>query len=310
MYFPFFRAKRFELLAIYEKAELLSDTRKVIPVIEPVNDNLDDLLRNLARYRDAGLGVILIENPTVGDLVGEVDFIHSNVLSDFESYDRLEVGYIIDASSDLDDIRAAVRRNPDRALSLIHRHTFIDQKGLLEVCGEASNITRHIFIDGCTGETYRESFSEFDRVIIKDGFERQERNADYPPTSHFSDLHQLYDDKGYEGFGDFLIVGDHYFAEGGPAHAVAIHLVSNRDDGSLVTRHFVSERTETPRDRAGKYIEAVTRLIHSAKTDPTLRSTSAYREFLEHYRTKEATNLGYVKKLSMIHHLEIMSDRI
>lgn len=93
------------------------------------------------------------------------------------------------------------------------------------------------------------------------------------------------------------------------AHAVAIHMITEQDTGELVTKHFVSDRTEGRQDTEGKFYEAAEKLVDAGKADPVLRSSSGYDEFEDLYDDAHFPQLGYVKKLSMIHHMELMADR-
>ena len=53
MYFPYFRGKQFELIAIRDTATLLADSG-FIPIIEPVKEALKGLGRALDVVCDAG----------------------------------------------------------------------------------------------------------------------------------------------------------------------------------------------------------------------------------------------------------------
>ncbi|HSK80823.1 MAG TPA: hypothetical protein VLQ45_30505, partial [Thermoanaerobaculia bacterium] len=66
MYFPYFRGKRFELLAMAEMSPVLSGGSRVIPTIEPVRGAAQemDLLRKLMGL---GFPLVIIENPIHGD---------------------------------------------------------------------------------------------------------------------------------------------------------------------------------------------------------------------------------------------------
>lgn len=310
MYFPYLRAQRFELLAIHECSSVIADSGRIIPILEPVNRNTDDLLRNLNRYREAAIRTILIENPGVGELRGEPEFVEQNIIRRIaDDYDQLGVAHLITPESSAAELRQSVYRNRGRAFNFIHRHNFQDVVRLRELAESLDSFRWHIFINGSTGETYRTEFEASDRVLVDDGFERRPRNADYPEQSFFSDLDRRYRSMGYDGFGDFLIVGDHYFRRGGPAHAVALHMVTE-GTGGLITRHFVSDRTVGTRDTEGKYLEAVNKLISAGQLDELLASTNSYSEFEHHHRSAHFPGLGYVKKLSMMHHLELMARSV
>jgi hypothetical protein len=73
--------------------------------------------------------------------------------------------------------------------------------------------------------------------------------------------------------------------------------------------HFVSDRTETTEDPAGKFAEALEKLHQTFKSGTSqLLETEALKEFLDLHSRGHFPGLGYVKKLSMQHHLETMAD--
>jgi len=114
-----------------------------------------------------------------------------------------------------------------------------------------------------------------------------------------------------DGFGDFLIVGDDYSETGGPAYAVAIHLtfVDPDQDNSMYIYHFKSERQDTPTDPAGKFAEALDEMmaILNRRASKVLE-TNAVKEFRLLHGQGHFPGLGYVKKLSMSHHIETLAD--
>ena len=149
------------------------------------------------------------------------------------------------------------------------------------------------------------------RVLIRNGFKPQKKNADYPPTEHFSDLHITFPDEGMNGFGDYLIVGDDYMETGGPAYAVVIHLTYLDNDDDMFIYHFVSDQTASPTDPGGKFLEALEKLAKKVNRSKSLIFESrACAEYLELYEKRHYPGLGYIKKLSMQHHIELMADFI
>jgi len=141
----------------------------------------------------------------------------------------------------------------------------------------------HIFIEGHCGKLYRRKFAEGERVLLRDGFIRR-TNRDHPEIESFSDLHITYIEENVDGFGDFLIVGDDYFESGGPAYAVAIHLtfIDPTQDSEMYIYHFKSDRTSTPTDPAGKFAEALEKLVREVKKPGShILRTTAVEEFLE-----------------------------
>ena len=112
------------------------------------------------------------------------------------------------------------------------------------------------------------------------------------------------------GFGDFLIVGDNYAESGGPAYAVAIHLtfIDSEKDDVMYVYHFVSDSKDTPTDPAGKFAQALKKLMVTWESgESKLMETTAIKEFRELHAKGHFPGLGYVKKLSMKHHIETLS---
>ncbi len=114
-----------------------------------------------------------------------------------------------------------------------------------------------------------------------------------------------------DGFGDFLIVGDDYTESGGPAYAVTIHLtfIDSDQDDSMQIYHFTSKRQDTPTDPAGKFAEALEQMIKTLDAPKSkVLETEAIKEFRMLYDRRHFPGLGYVKKLSMNHHIETLAD--
>lgn len=187
---------------------------------------------------------------------------------------------------------------------------FTDAKGLAEKLGTPSKKQRHVFLDRYCGKLYQRHFKGFHRVLLKDGLEKK-RNADYDELEPFSDLHATFEEEGMDGFGDFLIVGDEYSESGGPAYAVAIHLtfINSAQDDAMQIHHFVSDTKHTPKDPAGKFAEALNKMIKAlARPKSQILESSAVVEFRAFHKQGHFPGLGYVKKLSMKHHVETLAD--
>ncbi len=66
MYYPYFRGKQFELIAIRETAETMAQAG-FIPIIEPVKETLNGLEKTLKAICEAKGKAIVIVNPSYGD---------------------------------------------------------------------------------------------------------------------------------------------------------------------------------------------------------------------------------------------------
>ena len=148
-------------------------------------------------------------------------------------------------------------------------------------------------------------------MLLRDGFNKKLRNKDYPLAESFSDLHITYRDENMDGFGDFLMVGDDYSETGGPAYAVAIHLtfIDRDKDNVMQIYHFKSSRQDTAIDPAGKFAEALGEMMRYVDIPKSkVLETGAVKEFKTLHQQQHFPGLGYVKKLSMNHHIETLAN--
>lgn len=307
MYHPYFRGKQFELLALRESAALIADAG-FIPIIEPVRETLTGLERALGALTDAGARAIVIVNPRHGDMKANGTSISSLLERNYRGNDAISAGALLLSDTPVEVAASLIDSHAAHTQAIIHAG-FTEPKALVSILGERMTSATNVFIEDQASTLYRRHFNGSTRVLIKDGFE-QRKNADYGPIDQFSDLHVTYGDFGMDGYGDFLTVGDRYSEGGGPAYAVAIHLTfidPDRDDAMFVY-HFKSDTNDTPTDPAGKFVQALRKLINRYDSgDSKLLNTSAMQEFRVLHETGHFPGLGYVKKLSIRHHLETLA---
>ena len=308
MYHPYFRGKQYELITIRESAGVMSESG-FTPIIEPVKQSLGSLHKTLSHLRDTNVSAIVIVNPTHGEHASGGDDISALLAGEFAEYQNLRAGILLKERNAIEEILAIRDAHADHPISLIHSG-FANGRDLAEALGDQVATMQHVFLEEQCGKLYRRHFQSENRVLIRDGFQRR-RNKDHPEVEFFSDLHVTFNDEGVSGFGDFLIVGDEYSDSGGPAYAVAIHLtfVDHDRDDEMHIYHFKSDRSDTPTDPAGKFAEALTKLIDKLDTgESKLVETTAIAEFRDLHRRGHFPGLGYVKKLSMKHHIETLAD--
>lgn len=310
MYHPFFRGKQFELITIREMASLLSE-KNFVPIIEPVRESLGGLERALKAISDAKGRAIIIVNPYHGDHGEDGANISALLQGGFIGNEKISAGILLRNNTSLADAQACFEKHKAHNPTFVHAG-FGEPKALAQYLGSNLKDSTHVFVSSPTDTLYRRHFSGSTRILIQDGFERR-KNADYAKNSpeRFSELHVTYTDLDLEGFGDFLIVGDVYSEVGGPAYAVAIHLtyIDSENDDVMYIHHFVSTTNDTPTDPAGKFAQALKKLIDELESgNSKLLETTAIKEFRELYIKKHFPGLGYVKKLSMKHHIETLAN--
>lgn len=305
MYFPFLRGKQYELILLRENAKLIAK-HKINPIIEPVRGQFSGLLRALTELTRAGARFTVIANPTVGSFSSDTDTLLNFLRDSYTDHQDLTVGFSLDHRTRFEDL--ALFQEFDR-LAFCHLGQ-IEDAGVLHAVRENPSAQHQIFSDEQCGKLYRKKFkdSEGSRVLLRDGF-IQRRNADYEEHEHFSDLHATFSEEGMDGFGDYMIVGREYQEGGGPAYAVVIHITYVDDDDDMHICHFKSIRNDSPADPGGKFSEALSALIEAVdKGRYPIKETSAIGELRELHARGHYPGLGYVKKLSMQHHLETMTE--
>ncbi len=308
MYDPYFRGKQYELIAIRELAPLLA-TAEFRPIIEPVRESLGGLQKALDAVIEANGRAVVIVNPHHGDLSDSGEPLTKLLQGKFLGHPGISAGILL--KHDTTTAEALERYQEHSAHSPVFVHAgFTEAKSLTEKLRAPSKNQCHVFFERYCGKLYQKHFSGFRRVLLRDGFERK-RNRDYALIEPFSDLHATFSDEGMDGFGDFLIVGDDYSETGGPAYAIAIHLtfIDPDQDDAMYIYHFKSERQDTPKDPAGKFAEALQEMMDTLNAPGSkVLETKAVKEFRDLYKQGHFPGLGYVKKLSMNHHIETLAD--
>jgi hypothetical protein len=309
MYHPYFRGKQYELITIRELAPLLHSAG-FRPIVEPVREGLgkrpSGLEKALMAVAESGGRAIVIVNPHHGELSGTPAL--TQMLNTTLGLPGISAGILLRPGIPLDAVMAYYNEHIAHTPVFIHEG-FRNAKGLVDRLGTLTKNQSHVFFES-SGKLYQKHFKDAFRVLLRDGFNRQRRNSDYDFVEPFSDLHVTYPDEGMDGFGDFLIVGDDYIESGGPAYVVAIHLtfIDPDQDDSMQIYHFKSKRGDTQKDPAGKFKEALTEMINTLDAPGSkVLETDAVKEFRLLHQKGHFPGLGYVKKLSMSHHIETLA---
>ena len=303
-YFPFLRGKLHELIAVRDLAEDIAHNGHVIPIIEPVNSNRPTLI-SLAHFIDQSMPFLFICNPKHGDFSSDTELLADEVINQgLSDYDNWIPALYVNDTTALREFEAFKQTFGERELALVYDGR--PQRSTVRSRIESADIKHHVFINGRIENDYIQSIPNAQRVIVRDPFRRQPRNADYPRLEFFTDLNTVAGNPDNTNFGDFSIVGDYYMKTGGAAHAVALHHVHfTYNSCSLSISHFISDRTATALDTPGKTIEAVDHLVEALDSlQPNdLPTCDEYREMSN---DRHSRGLGYMKRLAIKHHLEVM----
>ena len=301
MYFPYFRGRQYELLALKELAigRLLS--KSVVPVVEPIKltSTLDGTLRAFA---DVERKIAFILNPAVGDYAGVENFVEV-FLARVNSISSFDPALLM--SKNTEEVLQSIIA---KGIAQSNITVILDKRDYLDMYKKHFTETTPQYTLFPDERQIRRTITQ-GKVMFEDKFIKQEKNADYEALSDefFSEDHLYFNTDGYTGFGDYSVVGN-IFDEGGFApKAVAIHIVYFDKENILRIRHFVSDSNMDIKDVAGKYYEAVSKLANWYDDGHQTQTTSALSTFINHYKNGYFPGLPTIKKLSIMHHLELMS---
>ncbi len=303
-FFPFLRGKQNELMALRELAPEIAERGKVIPVLELVNQNSTTRI-SIDRYIESSMPFVLLCNPANGSFSTQPEALYSGIIAQvLTEYDNWTPAYRVQPGSSEAELSAFVNRYGERELGIVYQGVPTDLK--TRTLLKSDQISHHIFLGNRAPAEYIEQTPRSKRVLITDRFNRCVRNADYPPIEFFTDMNTVQGNPDRVDFGDFSVAGDQYSDSGGPALAVALHHIHfHNGTGTLDISHFISNRTETTADVAGKTLEALNKLVEAIE-NLSPNDTSACNEYREIAHDQAFKGLGYMKRLAIKHHLEVM----
>jgi len=308
MYLPYLRGKQFELIALRELCSLLAANKeKVSPIIEPVKDS-STLRSSLECLAQSNINFSVIVNPSVGDLINKRQAIYSHLSRVLRGYGNWQVGILIDQRGIETKILEEIEEESlsAKGFTLVHNAICSNIPQLVNSFSNVKPIENNVINFRRTNRRYYREFARDTLVSLDDFFVSQAKNADYLEIdeSNFSEEHLYYRDDGFKGFSDFLTIGENYSETGFLPYAVAIHLSYADEEDKIRVKHFVSDSNDDASDIAGKFAEALDKLV--LWCDQNNIDTIAVREFRDLHRRGHFPGLGSIKKLSVMHHIELV----
>ncbi len=309
MYFPYVRGRQYELLALRELAKNEKLSEKIIPIIEPVKLSAT-LLKTMSEFTEKGMPLALVCNPAVGSFSAD--------MKTSKDDDKNEKQAFINALNESNIIKTHIVKS--NSLSVISN--WAKKTGAKKSDWIVINNKREF--QGVYDNTFGEELPQYvlipdesafrrqvrrNRVLMVDRFNKCDRNSDYLKNEDefYSDDHIFYKEDGFNGFSDYSVIGKDYLESGFAPYAVAIHIVYFDKDKKLRIHHFVSDTNEDIQNPAGKFYEAVTKL-NNWVIENDIPVTSSLQTFIDHYNNQTYPGLGSVKKLSLMHHLELIGE--
>lgn len=307
MYLPYLRGKQFELIALRELAATMGETGIIHPIIEPVKESTSTLRLTIEQLKEHDVSFTILINPEVGEFTEETQLVTDFINEHVGEYDAFYVGVLLQQNSDLELVQTQLNNlENDYSVNFIHKGRIPDMDRL-QIFLERQTVGYNLFRDPTVIRRYRRLIDNRTKVILSDPFNTQPTNAEYAnnPDEFFSDEHNYYEEDGFAGFSDYVTIGEDYTDGGFAPYAVAIHLTYEKENRQIWIRHFVSDTNEDYTDVPGTYREALEKLIDYINQEDI--QSEACNEFREHYNTGHYPGLGSVKKLSIKHHIELVT---
>jgi hypothetical protein len=308
MYFPYLRCKQFELLALREISPVIGQATYTSPVLEPVKKTTASLEKALEKVIDNNINFNLIINPAHGEFVSNATGLIAMINAKLAGYENFQFGILMNQFTNLGVITAQLESiHFKRPITLIHLDRVNDIDALAEWCA-GYEIKYNLHNESFPVRRYRGIISADNKVLLDDKFKPQIKNSDYLLNTEefFTDDHLFYLEDGFAGFGDYLTIGDDYAESGWLPYAVAIHFTFAKPNKQIWIKHFVSDSNRDTTDVAGKFGEALIKLIDFINDEGI--NTVAANEFRQLAQDGHYPGLGSLKKLSLKNHLELVHN--
>lgn len=306
MYYPFLRARQFELISLRELAAEGITQGYVVPILEPVKLIFNNFNLAYKVFEEKNQKVYFIVNPAVGELIGDnnhyLDYLvglnNEIVLPAFHYRNNSE--YITQSIDNYGLNRCMLICKNDinendlefRALAQLEQVTVIN------IEDPSRNRALHRFTQSI-GKIY---------IRLDDLFEKQVRNSDFLNIEEhrFSEEHVYFSEDNYNGFSDYTILPSEFVDGGSTPRAVVIHLTYLNNQNQIMIRHFTSETNDSIANIQGKFAEAAHKAVAYCRSN--MFSNSAILELENYYDEQHYPGLGTVKKISIKNHLIVLSN--
>lgn len=309
MYYPLLRGKQFELKALREFSGKYPNTNRIVPIIEPVNKNLSPLIQGIDEMLTNGLSFSIIMNPKIGDFKHDtVNFDLMQQKPDLLDYrDKWIPAYLVNKDS-VEVIRKIEQNLDDEVMLVIKSAIDLDDANMRNLL--LSDRVEYIVHDfNTSSRRVKSQLLRTEKRIIElnDCFVSKKRNADYLEQEDelFSEAPFYYGEDGFYGFSDYTALPSEYVEGGMLPYAIAIHLAYQKEDDQIFVHHFVSDTNLSQSDPKRKFREAAIKVERFFVDKP---HTDAVNDIIERVNDSDGyPGLGYLKKLSISNHLELMN---
>lgn len=305
MYYPYLRGKQFELLALRDFANSASGVNdNVFPIIEPVRSTFNGIRLAIPILRKGNVRFAIVLNPQVGDLENDDETVWKE-LQDFHG--DFSPAFIVNRNANR--ILTRIQEDSLSDVILICPPEAVDVDETLESLAANEAIRAIVIGDKFKRLKHKMARSGKDVVVMYDNFIPKAKNSAYASGAEelFSEDYYYYQADGYQGIADYTVLPS-VFTEGGRLpSAIAIHLTYDKDE-SIYVRHFVSDSNDGTANIQGKFAEAAQKAINFF--DALGVCDNAINMLKYYYNNGDYPGLGMLKKISILHHLELVSNAL
>jgi hypothetical protein len=311
MYLPYLRGKQFELIALRELSALPLDPIKISPIIEPIKISTSTLTSAIKALHKNNVKINLILNPSFGDFHNKTKELCAYVIKiTSEGSNNVIPTFLVNRESDYDLISGILDEYDfEYGFSLVHLSKTSHTDEFVKLFNEYNGVFNVILMKNIL--SLRRAFPRPSLVYLTDSFIKKVKNSDYQYNvdESFSSDHLYFKEEGFKGYSDFLTVGSEIVDGGFLPYAIAIHLTYlDPKNQEVRIRHFVSDSNEDTSDVPGKLKEALDKLVPFI--DANLINSKACDIFRKYHKDGNFPGLGVLKKLSIMHHIQLIQEAI
>ena len=311
MYYPYLRGKQFELLALREFSSEFKNNHTIVPIIEPVKKQVNGLNAAALSMIENGMKFAVILNPSDGDYrhTGIDNDILMSLTALTDDRDNWIPAYIYkhNGKTLLDH---AKQNNLSNLMIIFPSGADVNDEELMEFLSK-DEVAFVVSGNLSNNRSARGRLLRLGKALIslEDRFNERPRNADYANEVDeiFSEDFAYYKEDGLAGFADFTPMAKDFIEGGMLPYAIAIHLTYQKSDDQIFVHHFVSDNNFDQSNIRGKFHEAAVKIAPFFNNNG-LYHTSAVDELIRRADSDDGyPGLGYIKKLSVKNHLELIT---
>lgn len=278
VYYPYFRGKQFDLLALKTLAQSEKLSENIQPVIEPVKNSatLQGTLKELTKKERS---FYLIDNPQAGDFLTEdgLQQLAEITVPKAHIIDSLWEG-AKDPQLLVADKAAAITRFSANLVSEVPVIVPLEFRILEKVSGP--------------------------KILSEDPFTRV-RNSFYPENrdESFTDSYRTFRRRGFVGFSDFTLDSRIYYDKSYPSRTLVLHLTYPTSTEVRI-RHFTAAAEEIPFKE--QYFQIMEQVLSEESRLFGEERTAGLQLLVDAYEAARFPGMGVMRKAAVMHHLEII----